>query len=163
LQNYLTKFGTVKTSAGKQVWSFRVTYDSKDSLPKALQEPLLEIPVRVALEQIPIPDCSVSFPFLWHEEKKTGAPRGASSFELKNEILSAFNSKLPAWAKPHFVSFRRQSVIVTFHTTEARDEAIRLTASGKHDWVIKEKPVPSLVAYVPTPPGSLKRKREEQH
>jgi len=160
LQSYLSKFGTVHTSSGQQMWSFRVVYDQKESLPKALQEPLLEIPVRVTLEQVPISQFSVHFPYLWHEdEKKTGPPKGASSFELKNEVLTVFSAKLPAWAKPHFVTFKSGSVIVTFQTTEAKDEAIRITATGNHNWVIKGKQVPSLLAWVPT----LKRKREEQN
>jgi len=154
LQGYLSKFGEVHTSSGREMWSFRVTYDQKDSLPKALQEPLLEIPVRVVLEQNPVPLCSVQFPYLWLEEKKTSA----TSFELKSEVMTVFNAKMPAWAKPHFVSFRSGVVIVTFHTTEARDEAIRLTATGTHNWVIKGKQVPSLLPHAP----SLKRKRNGQ-
>jgi len=160
LHGYLSKFGTAHTQLGQRMWSFRVNYEEKEALPKALQEPLLEIPVRVVLEQVPIPHCSVTFPYLWVEDNKKGpsTPTGTTPFELKNEILTVFSSKLPAWAKPHFVTFRSGVTIVTLHTTEARDEAVRITATGNHNWVIRGKQVPSLQAYVQT----LKRKRGEQ-
>jgi len=164
VKDHYTKFGKVEkvdvAFSGTKLWNLSVTFEKKEDIKKALGKPTIPFNVGFVLEQVPIPENSVNFDYLWYDGKDMTSwrPAGQPWEDLKKEILRVFSSKTPS-AKPLFVSYKSKRVVVTYDSATARDVALQATAEGKqHNWVVQGKQIPSLS---PALPGPVNRKRKQ--